>query len=412
MEPSNDKIMETNKINSYLNHFMTNEPEYDQNPNLNKDSEEKITINETQNNKEDNNLSNNNIKSNSEELDTENLIPNPNDNCFKRLQEIQKLLKKESSLKELFIRTNTETLNSIEKECREIYTKKLDVFTNLQKFSRKQKEIRKYLLLDEQSQKDCLRDLNNYIPKFLLYLWDEPKLIVKLLQNSNIKDIRNHLAPLITNNFYENILSVNYIEENFLYILCLLLKDEIQNLNSTNDVQLFLQETPCGCLLDQLINKNDIKSYFKIIMQNVVENIENSASEKEMNFNRENIEKEIQENFMNNNNNNKKGQKNKNAKEDIIFRKDVNMNKDKNEGNKDKSDKNNESLNRNYCQTNSFIFNGIQIEDDEKNKKNPIFDIESYNLFSTKYIPDLSTNELYLRLKTCDNIKMKDYYQF
>ena len=337
MEPSNDNIMETNKISSYLNHFLSNEPEYDDSTNLNKDSQETITINE--NNKEDNNLYNNNNNKSNDELNTENLngndIYNTNDNCFKRLQEIQKLLKKESSLKELFIRTNTQTLNSIEKECREIYTKKLDVFTNLQKFSRKEKEIRKYLLLDEQAQKDSLRDLNNYIPKFLLYLWDEPKLIVKLLQNSNIKDIRNHLAPLITNNFYENILSVNYIEENFLYILCLLLKDEIQNLNSTNDVQLFLQETPCGCLLDQLINKNDIKSYFKIIMQNVVENIENSCSDKEMNFNRENIEKEIQKNFMNNNNNSKKGQKNKNAKEDIIFRKDVNMNKDKNEGNKD-----------------------------------------------------------------------------
>ena len=128
--------------------FFTNEPEYDENTYLNKDFQEKITINETKNTKEDNNnLSNNNIKSNSEELDTENLIPNPNDNCFKRLQEIQKLLKKESSLKELFIRRNTETLNSIEKECREIYTKKLDVFTSLQKFSRKQKEIRKYYYL-------------------------------------------------------------------------------------------------------------------------------------------------------------------------------------------------------------------------------------------------------------------------
>ena len=126
--------------------FFTNEPEYDENTNLNKDFQEKITINETKNTKEDNNnLSNNNIKSNNEELNKENLVTNPNgndnyntnDNCFKRLQEIQKLLKKEYSLKELFIRTNTETLKSIEKEFREIYTKKLDVFTNLQKFSRK-----------------------------------------------------------------------------------------------------------------------------------------------------------------------------------------------------------------------------------------------------------------------------------
>ena len=32
MEPSNDKIMETNKISSYLDHFMTNEPEYERKP--------------------------------------------------------------------------------------------------------------------------------------------------------------------------------------------------------------------------------------------------------------------------------------------------------------------------------------------------------------------------------------------
>lgn len=415
MEPSNDDMMETNKISSYLNHFISNEAEYDDISDLNKDSEEKIKINDNQNNNQSNSLSNNNIKNNVElnsniiVTQKENNNYNSDDNCFKRLQAIQKLLKKESSLKELFIRTNTETLNSIEKECREIYTKKLDVFSTLQKFSKKQKEIRKFLLVDEPTQKEYLRDLNNYIPKFLLYLWDEPKLIVKLLQNSNIKDIRNHLAPLITNNFYENILSVNYIEENFLYILCLLLKEEIQNLNSTNDVQLFLQETPCGCLLDQLINKNDIKSYFKIIMQNVVENIENNCSEKEMNFNRENIEKEIQENYLNNNNT-KKGQKKKNAKEDIIFRKNVNWNKD--EGNKDKLDKNNENSSRSYTQTNSFIFNGIQIEEKEKNKEKELFDIQSYDLFSTKYIPDLSTNELNLRLNTCDNVKMKDYYQF
>ena len=110
MEPSYDNIMETNKISSYVNHyFITNEPEYDENTYLNKDSQEKITLNETQNTKEENNLSNSNNNNNNEELNTENLITSPNenenyctnDNCFKRLQEIQKLLKKESSLKEL-----------------------------------------------------------------------------------------------------------------------------------------------------------------------------------------------------------------------------------------------------------------------------------------------------------------------
>ena len=334
---------------------------------------------------------------------------------FTRLKEIQKLLKKESALKELFIKTSDETLKSIGNECREIYKKKLEVFTQLQKFSRK--EIKKCILVDEKTQKDNLKNLNNYIPKYLLYLWDEPELIVKLLQNSNVKDLKTHLAPLITNNFYENILSVNYIEENFLYVLCLLLKDEIKNLNTTNDVQKFLQETPCGCLLDQLTNKNDIKSYFKIIIQNAIENIEINCSEKEMNFSIKKIEKEIQDSYTNNQKNKKK-QNNILAKDDIIFRKDIPNNKKNSNQDTCLVDIENfdcesqTSSNTNYKSNNSFIFNGIKLQENEKNKEKELFDIESYDLFSTKYIPDLSINELYLRLKTSDNFKMKDYYQF
>ena len=200
----------------------------------------------------------------------------------------------------------------------------------------------------------------------------------------------------------------------------LLLKDEIQSLNSTTDVQNFLQETPCGCLLDQLINKNDIKSYFKIIIQNVIENIEINCSEKEMNFNIDIIEKEIKESVKN-----KKGQKNLLAKDDIIFRKDVSK-KNRNslgervsEGSIDypvkKKDDNTLSTNKTdvFTQRNSFLFNKIMMEEEnEKNKEKDLFEFETYDLFSTKYIPDLSIKELYLKLKTNDNFKMKDYLQF
>ena len=57
------------------------------------------------------------------------------------------------NLKELFIKTINETLKSIEKESREIYKKKLEVFTQLQRFTKKEKEIRKYILVVENIQK-------------------------------------------------------------------------------------------------------------------------------------------------------------------------------------------------------------------------------------------------------------------
>ena len=437
MEPIYDSSLRANKISSIVNNIITNEQDdIIQNNNLEEQYEKDITASESKIELDTNNSSSknnfdftpNNITVNKysskakiysrSAKDVSNFCYDYlNENkSFTRLQEIQKLLKKESALKELFIKTSNETLKSIENECREIYKKKLDVFTQLQKFSRK--EIKKCVLVDEKTQKDNLKNLNNYIPKYLLYLWDEPELIVKLLKNSNIKDIKTHLAPLLTNNFYENILSVNYIEENFLYVLCLLLKDEIKNLNSTNDVQKFLQETPCGCLLDQLLNKNDIKSYFKIIIQNVVENIEINCSEKEMNFNIEKIEKEIQESFTNNPKNKKK-QNNLLAKDDIIFRKDIPSTKKNTCQDSFLADFENIenismlSTSTNYKKNNNaLIFNGLKLQENEKNKEKELFDIESYDLFSTKYIPDLSINELYLRLKTCDNFKMKDYYQF
>ena len=56
-------------------------------------------------------------------------------------------------MKELFIKTINETLKSIEKESREIYKKKLEVFTQLQRFTKKEKEIRKYILVVENIQK-------------------------------------------------------------------------------------------------------------------------------------------------------------------------------------------------------------------------------------------------------------------
>ena len=71
MGPPNDNIMETKKTSRYLNHLISIEPEYDENTNLNKDSQEIIILNETQNTKEKYNLSNSNIKNSKDELNTE-----------------------------------------------------------------------------------------------------------------------------------------------------------------------------------------------------------------------------------------------------------------------------------------------------------------------------------------------------
>ena len=55
------------------------------------------------------------------------------DTIFNELKELQKLVKKESAIKELFIKAKNETKKSIENHCVDIYKKKMEVLNILQK---------------------------------------------------------------------------------------------------------------------------------------------------------------------------------------------------------------------------------------------------------------------------------------
>ena len=130
-----------------------------------------------------------------------------------------------------------------------------------------------------------MRDLNTYIPKLLNYLWDQPKLIASILENSDIGDVKKNLGSFFANNFYENIISSYYIEDNLMYVLTLLIKSEINNLTESKQFDKFLNQTVCGEMLTELKRKNDIQNFFKTIISNVVENLELNNSTKKINFN-------------------------------------------------------------------------------------------------------------------------------
>ena len=126
-----------------------------------------------------------------------------------------------------------------------------------------------------------LKGLNIYIPNFLNYLWEKPELVAFLLLNSDIKDIKEHLASFIVNNFYENILLSKSVENNLLYVFTLLLKEEINNLEKENEPELFLNaESPCSYLLNELTKKNSYRQYFKKVLLDVIEDIETYSSDK------------------------------------------------------------------------------------------------------------------------------------
>ena len=149
---------------------------------------------------------------------------------------------------------------------------------------------------------ECLLDLTRIITSFLEYLWEKPDFIAKILINSDLNDSKNILFPLFFNRFYQNIFSENFIEQNLLYVITIILKDEI-NKNEFNIIN-FDKNSKIGFLLNEFRNQIEIKKYVKNIAFKVIKKIEFYYSEEllEVNFDKCN-EKEIEE-IKNNDNKN------------------------------------------------------------------------------------------------------------
>ena len=136
-----------------------------------------------------------------------------------------------------------------------------------------------------------------YLSNLMRQLWENPQIVSILLLNSSIDDIKDNLADLFVNNFFENIISSNCIENNLLYVITFLLKDEINNLKDVNSTEIFLNSTRCGYLLERLIDKKDLKIFFKNIIIEVIENINNFYLNEELTFNANKLnEKAIKKN--------------------------------------------------------------------------------------------------------------------
>ena len=180
----------------------------------------------------------------------------------------------------LVIHTRESTKKQIEEQCKTIYKGKLEVMNIISE--RMGKDYRKFELVEDQG--ELLRDLNTYFPKLMNYLWEQPKVVSSIIQNCEPTDLKQYIAPLFANNFYENILSQKYIEDNLMYVLTLLLENEINGLNNINQNTDFLNQTPCGYLLEELKRKNDIQAFFKSIIVNAVETLEVNYSSSDINF--------------------------------------------------------------------------------------------------------------------------------
>ena len=185
--------------------------------------------------------------------------------------------------------------DKIDEVCIDIYKKKIEIYNKINSLLKKKNY--NFELVDLKFEEgEILKELNIYIVKFMTYLWEDPKLVADLLSSADKSDIRENLALLISSNFYENILSPNYIDDHLLYVLGLLLKKEIDNIKDINDYYSFLNDSPCSIILQQLIKKKDIQTFFRTIVTKTVEKLEPTYYNKELIFNLVRIEEDIQKN--------------------------------------------------------------------------------------------------------------------
>jgi len=249
---------------------------------------------------------------------------------------------------------------------------------------KQENENRKFKLISKyEDQREYLGDAYSILPDFLKYLWDDPKLVAKLLINSDIEDVKKNLAPLFVNNFYENILSSVYMEDNLMYLISLILIEEIKGLKKEN-YNNFLEETAGGYVLEQLKNKTDLQNYFKTIIFNLVEKLETMSASKKITFSVQQIQDDLSK-----------------AKE--LIEKDI-----------QKSGMKQKIIDRNFFKKNvilSSISEGadaISFQDNYLNES--IKDNKQKELFNSKYIPDITKEELEKKIKENEGNKgMKEY---
>ena len=142
----------------------------------------------------------------------------------------------------------------------------------------------KYALITEESKINTTFNKMNInisiLPSFLKNIWKSPKSVATILSKADKNDIKENLAHFITHNFYENIFSSNGKEDQLIYIISLLLKEEINNLN-LNDINAsttsFLKETACQCILKELIYKKEIQFFFKNILIDILKSIDSTS---------------------------------------------------------------------------------------------------------------------------------------
>ena len=211
-------------------------------------------------------------------------------------------------------------------------------------------------------------------------LWENPKSIATILLNANNNELIKNLAPFIVHNLYDNI-SLNHKDDQLIYIMTLLLKDEINSINNLSKSPIHLLK--CSIIFEEFSKKIEVKSFFKNIILDVIEKLENTYSYLNITFD-PNAINEIYEEFL------------KDKKEEPIYSNEINANFHKNQ-----------KIEKWKLITDKYI--NIPFNEEQLNKKlNEYTDKDMQDFIQRTILEVKSSPEKYLNKNIFNNIQNKD----
>lgn len=156
----------------------------------------------------------------------------------------------------------------IETQYIEIINNKIKIDNMLSERLKNESNVTYKLISENKELSQNLKDLFFYTPVFLKEIWQKPKSISTILLKADKNDLKNNLAPFCVHNLYGDISSLNHCDQQLIYIISLLLKNEIESLNNINSP--FLDNTCCGIILNELGQKKEVQFFFKNILMEII----------------------------------------------------------------------------------------------------------------------------------------------
>ena len=139
---------------------------------------------------------------------------------------------------------------------------------------------RELILIHPNKTSDYLESSLLCVNDFFKVLRSTPELMYKIIKYANKTDFTSSFICFISMNFYNNILSSESYSIEFLKIIEHLLYDEISSLKKVSEFLEIFEKSNVFKLLTGLKFQKEIKMYFNLILNDIIENYENSEDNK------------------------------------------------------------------------------------------------------------------------------------